>query len=217
MKHTFVDCVKVLAYTKSMLGRDEDRRRVMRVLILGMLAVVVSIVEAQTFNPRETITVGIDLSLGMTEDAVVKNLAASGYKVRKMEPPSRLKKDGITSMWIVDDRGDQKSTPTSLGVILFSSGRLSTAMRELLPDDSGSQVEFGRQLYFAMRDLEAEGNSQCTIQTVTEEVPEFAHKTARLRCGEKTIVIDLQKQQNKNETVQLAEEVGHHLERDARY
>ena len=44
----------------------------------------------------------------------------------------------------------------------------------------------------------------------TGEVPRFAYKTANLRCGKKTIVIELQKPQNKSETVQLNEELSAH-------
>jgi hypothetical protein len=175
---------------------------------LGIIVafIIVSIIAGQTFNQRETISVGIDLTLGMSEDAVVRKLTESGYKVRKSILSSGLREKGFTSMWIVDEGGDEKY-PRSLGVIFFSSGRLASAMKELLPDD-GNEVEFGRQLYFVLRDLEAEGDSHCTIQTENEEIPEFIHKTARLQCGKKTIAIDLQKFQNKNETVQLNEEVA---------
>lgn len=179
----------------------------MRMFLFALLAsVVVCTVGAQALNTRETITLGIELTLGMTEDAVVKKLTESGYKARKKEPPDMMKRKGFTSMWFVDDRGDEKYTP-SLGVIFFSSGRLSSATKELLPDD-GNQVEFGRQLYFATRDLEVEGNSHCTIETENSEVPEYAQKSARLHCGKKTIVVVLQKQQNKNESVSLNEEIA---------
>lgn len=175
-------------------------------LVALLVSVIACTVGAQTLSTRETITLGVDLTLGMTEDAVVKQLTESGYKARKRELSDAMKQKGFTSMWFIDDRGDEKYTP-SLGVILFSQGRLSSAMRELLPD-GGNQVEFGRQLYFAMRDLESEGNSHCTIETETSEVPDFAQKSARLHCGKKTIVVILQKQQNKNESVSLNEEIA---------
>jgi hypothetical protein len=85
---------------------------------------------------------------------------------------------------------------------LFSSGRLASASKDLLPSEGG-QVEFGRELYFAMRDLEAEGDSRCAIETQAGEVSGFAQKTAKLTCGKKSIVIYLQKSDNKNESVQL--------------
>jgi hypothetical protein len=175
---------------------------IMRTFLFGLLAsVLVSMAVAQTLNPRETMTVGVELTLGMLEDAAVKKLTESGYKLRKHEPPDAFKQKGFTSMWFVDDGGDERHT-ASVGLILFSSGRLTSASKELLPSEDG-QVEFARQLYFAMRDLEAEGDSHCAIETETGEVPEYAQKTARLRCGKKSIVIYLQKAQNKNESVQL--------------
>jgi hypothetical protein len=171
----------------------------MRAVLVWLLAsILVSMALAQEFNPRETMTVGVDLTLGMSEDAAVKKLTESGHKLRKHEPPDAFKQKGFTSTWFVDE--------ASVGIIMFSSGRLTSASKDLLPSEGG-QVEFARQLYFAMRDLEAEGDSHCAIETETGEVPEYAQKTARLRCGKKSIVIYLQKPQNKNESVQLSEEM----------
>jgi hypothetical protein len=137
----------------------------------------------------------------MAEDATVKKLTESGYRLRKHDPPDALKQKGFTSMWFVDEGGDGKYT-ASVGLILFSSGRLASASKDLLPSEGG-QVEFGRELYFAMRDLEAEGDSRCAIETQAGEVSGFAQKTAKLTCGKKSIVIYLQKSDNKNESVQL--------------
>jgi hypothetical protein len=178
-----------------------------RTLLLGFLAsVFVSLAVAQSLNPRETLTVGVDLTLGMPEETAVKKLTEAGYKLRKNEPPDGLKQKGFTSMWFVAE-GRAEKYPPSIGIILFSSGRLTSASKELLPSE-GDQVEFGRQLYFAMRDLESEGDSHCTIETETGEVPDYAQKTARLRCGKKNIVIYLGKQQSKSETVQMSEEMS---------
>jgi hypothetical protein len=174
-------------------------------LVCLLASILVSMAWAQALNPRETMTVGVDLTLGMPEDAAVKKLTESGYKLRKHEPPDAFKQKGFTSMWFVDEGGNEKYTAL-VGTILFSSGRLTSLSKDLLPSEGG-QVEFARQLYFAMRDLEAKGDSHCTIETETGEVPEYAQKTARLRCGKKSIVIYLQKPQNKNESVQLNEEM----------
>jgi hypothetical protein len=58
-----------------------------------------------------------------------------------------------------------------------------------------------------MRDLELEGNSTCTIETNSAEVPDYSSKTGKLRCGKKTILIELQKFQKQRESVQLNEEL----------
>jgi hypothetical protein len=185
-------------------SRSKDRAKVTasRLVLVWILAsVLVSLALAQTFNPRETMTVGADLTLGMSEDAAVKKLTESGHTLKKHEPPDALKQKGVTSMWFADEG--------SVGVLFFSSGRLTSVSKDLLPTE-GDQVEFARQLYFAMRDLEAEGDSRCAIETETGEVPEYAQKTARLRCGKKSIVIYLQKPQNTNESVQLKLEMASH-------
>lgn len=178
------------------------------VLVWLLASILVSMTWAQALNPRETMTVGVDLTLGISEDAAVKKLTESGYKLAKHEPPDAFKQKGFTSMWSVQEGGNQKDT-AFVGTIMFSSGRLTSAAKELLPSEGG-QVEFARQLYFAMRDLEAKGDSHCTIETETGEVPAYAQKTARLRCGKKSIVLYLQKAQNKNESVQLNLEMASH-------
>jgi hypothetical protein len=71
----------------------------------------------------------------------------------------------------------------------------------------GDDVQFGRQLYFALRDLESEGDFRCTISTESGELPEFSHKSAKVKCGKKALVIDLQKSQKQSEVVQLNEEL----------
>jgi hypothetical protein len=58
--------------------------------------------------------------------------------------------------------------------------------------------------------LELEGDSRCTIETENAEVPDFSNKTAKLICGRKTIIIDLQKFKEQAESVQLNEELHAH-------
>jgi hypothetical protein len=170
----------------------------MRTFLLGFLIgslVVSALVAAPQSRDRETLNIGTDLTLGMSEDAAIKKLAESGHSPRKMEPPKGLRDKGITSMWLLDE-----------GVLSFASGKLALVTKPLLPSN-GNEVEFGRQLYFAMRDLELEGDSHCSIATEAGEVPDYSTKTGKLRCGKKTILIELQRFQKNPETVQLNEEL----------
>jgi hypothetical protein len=143
--------------------------------------------------------------MGMGEDSAIKQLAASGYVPRKMNPPDTLKDKGITSMWGVDQRGNKQP---SVGIIMFASGNLESAMKFLYQE--GDEVEFGRQLYFAMLELELDGNSSCTIETSSAEEPEYSSKSGRLRCGKKTILIELQRLQKQRESIQLNEWLDAH-------
>ena len=70
-------------------------------------------------------------------------------------------------------------------MLAFSAGRLTSVVKFLLPLEGpdGDEVEFGRQLYFSLRDLEDEGISQCSIKTKSGEVPEVSFKHAELLCG----------------------------------
>ncbi|MFZ0413430.1 MAG: hypothetical protein WBE20_00360 [Candidatus Acidiferrales bacterium] len=171
--------------------------------LLGCLTATVLFAAPQSGSPRRQISLdGTELTLGMPEEAAIKQLAESAYTLQRSEPPQGLRAKGITSMWFVATR--DKHLP--IGTLLFADGKLSGVVDYLLPTD-GDAVEFGRRLYFAMRDLELEGDSHCIIETENAEVPDLAHKTANLRCGQKTIVIDLQKFKGQVETVQLQEEL----------
>lgn len=180
----------------------------MRSFLLGLFLgfFVVSMLSAmpQSSKPRDTMWLGTDLTLGMSEEAVVKRLAES-YSLRKEEPPKELRAKGVTSLWVVDERKGDKHP--SVGIISFAAGKLDSVTKFLLPSDA-DEVEFGRQLYFAMRELELEGNSRCTISTSNAEVPDFSHKTAKLQCGKKSMLIDLQRFQKYAESVQLNEELN---------
>ena len=129
----------------------------MRTLWVGLLAsVLTSLVVAQTLDPRETVTLGVPLSLGMSEDSAVKKLAESGHKVTKHEPPDALKQKGFTSMWFVDDG--------SGGVILFSYGRLTSVSKDLLPNEGKLPSSVGSHI-FSDAELQTEGDLHCAIET----------------------------------------------------
>jgi hypothetical protein len=171
----------------------------MRTFLLGLLTgslVVCALVAMPQSRERETLNIGTDLTLGMSEDTAIKKLAESGHSPRKIATPQGLQAKGITSVWVLDQ-----------GAISFASGKLAGITKLLLPSD-GNGVEFGRQLYFAMRDLELEGDSHCSITTEAAEVPDYSTKTGKLHCGKKTILIELQKFEKNAETVQLNEELG---------
>jgi hypothetical protein len=177
----------------------------MRTFLIGTIlgCLIASALQAtpQASLSRTTLNIGADLTLGMTEEVAVKRLTEYGYSLKKIEPSKVFLDVGITSIWIINEKDG-----TNVGTMSFASGKLNEAGKSLFPDE-GDAVEFGRRLYFAMRDLEQEGNSQCTIQTVTRDVPEFAQKTANIRCGIKTISVDLQKMPKYSETVQLTEAI----------
>lgn len=81
----------------------------MRTVLIALLAtVLVSTVFSQVISRRETLTVGVDLTLGVSEDAAVKKLTESGYKLSKHDPPDALKQKGFTSMWSVEERGERR-------------------------------------------------------------------------------------------------------------
>jgi len=124
--------------------------------------------------------------------------------LRKFEPTEKLRRQSITSAWIADQKHGKYLMSNFVG---FAAGKLHSVHKQLLSDD-GDEVEFGRQLYFAMRDLELEGNSLCTIETENYEAPEFSHKTALLQCGKKSITIELQRFEKESESVQLNEELN---------
>lgn len=57
-------------------------------------------------KPRSTpdvITIGVDLSLGMPEDATIKRIAEAGYTMNHTPPPQAS--EGIDSVWIIEKKG----------------------------------------------------------------------------------------------------------------
>jgi hypothetical protein len=154
------------------------------------------------------ITIGVELTLGMSEDSAIKKLAEAGYHVRKVNPPEQSKKLGVTSIWLIDDQTPESKSAPAIGVITIAGGKLRSASRDWLPDDRGEGVQFGRQLYFLFRQLETDGNEKCTIKTTSAESPDFAEKEAILRCGTKSVSVELQKYKDNHETVQLSEQLN---------
>jgi hypothetical protein len=133
----------------------------------------------------------------MSEGAVLTGLSES-YNLEKEEPPTGLLAKAVTSMWVAD----AKEKGGDHGTIYFASGKLYAAVKGLAERDD---VEFGRQLYFAMRDLEHEGDSHCTIETDNREEPGFSNKTAKMRCGKKSLFIVVQKLKAQDESISLDE------------
>lgn len=155
--------------------------------------------------PPETIWLGTNLALGMPEDTVIRKLTESGYNLEKLKDfPAFQRQKGITSIWVTKEKQGDIWISHDLG---FANGRLEFVVKELTVRD---EVEFGRQLYFAMRALEAEGNHNCSIETKSEEGPDFSMKTAKLQCGKKAIEINLQKWGKQPESVTLNEELSGH-------
>jgi hypothetical protein len=155
--------------------------------------------------PPETIWLGTNLTLGMPEDTVIRKLTESGYTLEKLKDfPVFQRQKGITSMWVTKEKQGDIWISHDLG---FASGKLELVVKELTTRD---EVEFGRQLYFAMHDLEAEGNRRCTIETTSQEGPDSSMKTAKLHCGKKGITINLQQWGKQAESVELDEELSGH-------
>jgi hypothetical protein len=169
-------------------------------LLLGCLVASVLFAAPQSHKLRETIWLGSeDLTLGMSEGAILTKLAES-YNLEKGGVSPALRAKGVPYMWVASakvKRGDH-------GALYFASGTLVAVSKSLPERDD---VEFGRQLYFAMRDLELEGDSHCAIETDNLEGPDFANKRARLRCGKKSLVIQVQKLKAQDETTSLGEEL----------
>jgi hypothetical protein len=180
----------------------------MRTFVVGALVgmlIAPLFATGQSAKPRGGIWLGTQLVLGLSQDAVVPKLAES-YNLRTIEPPAGLREKGVTSIWIVEEKGEG-GKHRSIGVVTFSAGKLSGVRKDLLPPGA-DEVEFGRQLYLVMRELESEGNSRCGLETDSTEVPDFSRKTAKFQCGQKTIAIELQKFKGYSESVQLYEELN---------
>jgi hypothetical protein len=192
------------------LEKMEKENRLLKGCGLAFLLLIGAAVAMGHAKPKqsqpENIRIGAEVDLGMSEESAIKKILEAGYSVKKRTAPGNM--PAVTSMWEVDEKKDDGSAGQFVGMIFFSNGTLTSASRYSLPNDSGEGVEFGRQLFFMMRDFETRGDASCRIETRSGEVPEYAGKTAFFHCGHKTIALYLQQLRGQPESVQLNEELN---------
>jgi hypothetical protein len=176
----------------------------MKGLFLGLaLGILLASTPAYTQQESERINIGdISLRLGMEKDGVISKLAERGYRVSKLESS-----ESQSESWIVSLKNEKADDYDILGTVDFRNGRLSWANRNWAESwDSGS-AKVGKNLYFLVKSFEETGNTSCSIESKSQEAPEFDSKTTMLHCGKRMVTISVSKYKEQHEETQVVETV----------
>jgi hypothetical protein len=164
-------------------------------LVLGILLVSVPI--AYTQQQSERIFVGsISLQLGTEKDAVISKLAERGFRLSKL--PS-------SESWVVDQKNVETGEYDILGTLQFTNGRLMSASRHWAESWDIGSAKVGKNLYFLVKSFEEAGNIACSIETKSQESPDFDSKETLIHCGRRMIIIDVNKYKEQREETQVTE------------
>jgi hypothetical protein len=134
--------------------------------------------QGQTINKAETITVGAELQLGMSQDAVFSSVKRAGYHVMRL---------GNTDDWFVTDGAE---SPEVFGQLTFANGALITASRSWA-DTSMDGFSLGQAIYGALTALSQEGKYSCVTETWKSRAPTNEHTYIQLYCGGKRLKMTL--------------------------
>jgi len=145
------------------------------------------------------IWVGTDLQLGMPKDAVIAKVAEAGYEIKRI---TAIEGD----MWTVAKKNERNEYDV-VGGMTFIGGKLGFANHTLYASFDQPAAKLARSFYFAIRDLEADHNSVCTLESKNQENATFYSKTGILHCGNRTISESVSKYQDQNEEGELTEAV----------
>jgi hypothetical protein len=166
-------------------------------LIASVLNNHVSAAQAQRLPAR--IWVGADLQLGMPKEAVITKVAEAGYEITRQTAVGG-------DFWTVMKK-NQNNEHDFIGNIIFVGGKLESAEHSLYASTDQPVAKFARSFYFAVRDLEADHNSVCTLESKNEEQAVFESKSGMLHCRNRTISVTASKLQDQDEEVELTESV----------
>ncbi len=165
-------------------------------LIASVLNNHVSAAQAQRAPAR--IWVGADLQVGMPKETVITKVAEAGYEITRQTAVGG-------DFWTV--MKNQNSERDFIGNIIFVGGTLESAEHSLYDSTDQPAAKLARGFYFAVRDLEADHNSVCTVETKNEEQAVFESKSGMLHCRNRTISVTASKLQDQDEEAELTESV----------
>jgi hypothetical protein len=170
-------------------------------LVLGIL--LASVPLAYTQQRSERIFVGnISLQLGTEKDADISKLAEGGFKLAKL-PSSESQSES----WIVEQKNEKTAEYDILGSLHFTNGRLLSASRHWAESWDTGSAKVGKNFYFLIKSFEEAGNTSCSIETQSEESPDYDSKKTLIHCGRRMVTVDVTKYKEQPEETQVTETV----------
>jgi hypothetical protein len=125
-----------------------------------------------------TISVGIDLQLGMSRDTIISQLAVN-YKVVKIQSSE--------DDWLVEEKDNPITTIGHLG---FHMGKLTYASRDWTQGEEDNYA-FAQALWGAMSQMDKEAHHTCDFDVPTSRSPTSEISNVRFYCGAKRIDITI--------------------------
>jgi hypothetical protein len=170
-------------------------------LVLGIL--LASVPLAYTQQPQERIYAGnVSLQLGMEKDAVISKLAEHDYKLTKLQSS-----ESPGESWIVSQKNEQTGEYDLIATLQFKNGRLLWALRELAESWDTGSAKVGKNLYFLIKSFEESGNTACSVETKSQEAPDFDSKETLIHCGRRMVTVGVSKYKEQHEETLVSETV----------
>ncbi len=157
----------------------------MRHLLVGLfLGIFIAVSIANTQQQPEHIYIGTTIQIGMTKDAAISQLAEKGYHVTKPEG---------SETWFVFQKDEHSNEFEDEASLAFTNGRVTFASRRWAYTTDPGSAKLARNLYFLVKSLEESDNTACAVETKAQESPELDSKGIMIRCGKKTVQVNVAK------------------------
>jgi hypothetical protein len=150
----------------------------MKIFAIALMLVGCVVAQTSKTGSVPTISIGIDLQLGMSRDSIITQLSVN-YAVVKIQ--------GSSDDWIVEEKGDPMTT---LGVLGFKAGKLTYASRDWTQGQEDNYA-FAQALWGAMSQMDKEGHHTCYFDVPTSRSPSSEISDVRYYCGPKRIDISM--------------------------
>jgi hypothetical protein len=172
----------------------------MRNALVGLvLGLIMGLSIAYTQQQQERIYIGeAAVQIGMLKETVISKLAEKGYHLSKVEGREE---------WAVQEKNEQTNLWDVRGMLDFANGRLSWASRSWVSSFDPGSAKLVRNLYFLAKSFEDSGNTGCTIETNSNEAPEFESKGVKIRCAKRAASLYVAKYKEQEPATSLDETI----------
>jgi hypothetical protein len=157
-----------------------DRRIIAVALLIAFVSL--SALAQTSAGEREIVLGGATFALGMSKDQVLGTLSRS-YNITEYQDWSKAHKPD--SLWWMSD----VKTKEVKGGVKFREDKLYGAMVNWTPDSSESS-DFASNLINLLERFSKQGATPCTLSTDRNTMPQQEQRTAELKCGLRSVVIE---------------------------
>lgn len=147
-------------------------------------------------NGSDEILLGAKLTLGMTQDQVLKEVGKQyGYKA--LSDP--------TQFVVFTKPKDENEKPRWEGMLTFKSGKLVSVERLWAYENDDNSVALTKSLLSVLTNFVRNGQSSCVVQSLMSDAPDAAGETVFVNCGKRSLKISVAKVQGYKEDASVSE------------